>query len=59
MTDETAHAREVNDATVMRGNGMNEAAEAHGRYVIRAWLRTGKSNGPKRSRISFALSAKT
>ena len=34
MTDETAQAREVNDATVTKGNGMSEAAEAHGRYVI-------------------------
>ena len=34
MTDETAHAREMNDATVIRGNGMSEAAEATGRYVI-------------------------
>ena len=34
MTDETAHARDCNDATVTKGNGMAEAAEAHGRYVI-------------------------
>ena len=34
MTDETAHARDTNDAAVIRGNGMSEAAEAHGRYVI-------------------------
>lgn len=34
MTDETAHAREVNDATVIRGNGIGEAANAQGRYVI-------------------------
>ena len=34
MTDETAQAREVNDATVIRGNGMDEAADAQGRYEI-------------------------
>lgn len=42
MTDETAHAREVNDATVTRGNGMSEAAEAHGRYVISCVGQDGK-----------------
>ena len=34
MTDERAHAREGTDATVIRGGGMSERAEAHGRYEI-------------------------
>src|SRR5499427_408677 len=34
MTDERAHARECNDASVIRGSGLSEAAEAHGRYEI-------------------------
>ena len=34
MTTETAHARDTNDAAVIRGNGMSETAQAHGRYVI-------------------------
>jgi hypothetical protein len=34
MTEERANAREVNDATVIRGSGMQEQAEAHGRYEI-------------------------
>jgi hypothetical protein len=34
MTEETAQAREVNDATVIRGSGQTEAAEARGRYVF-------------------------
>jgi len=34
MTDERAHARECNDATVVRGGGIGEQAEAHGRYEI-------------------------
>jgi hypothetical protein len=34
MTDERAEARECNDASVVRGSGLGEAAEAHGRYEI-------------------------
>ena len=34
MTEERADARECNDAIVIRGNGMGESAEAHGRYEI-------------------------
>ncbi|HMF26162.1 MAG TPA: hypothetical protein VKG24_29140 [Pseudolabrys sp.] len=34
MTDERAHARECNDASVIRGSGLSEAAEAHGRYEV-------------------------
>src|SRR5580765_1877986 len=33
MTDETAQARERNDATVIRGAAQGEAANAQGRYV--------------------------
>ena len=34
MTEERAHARECNDATVIRGAGLGERAEAHGRYEV-------------------------
>jgi hypothetical protein len=34
MTDERAQAREHNDASVIRGSGLGEHAEAHGRYEI-------------------------
>jgi hypothetical protein len=34
MTDERAQARECNDASVIRGSGIGEHAEAHGRYEI-------------------------
>jgi hypothetical protein len=34
MTEERAHAREHNDASVIRGSGLGERAEAHGRYEI-------------------------
>jgi hypothetical protein len=34
MTEERANARECNDATVVRGTGISEHAEAHGRYEI-------------------------
>jgi hypothetical protein len=34
MPEERAHAREHNDASVVRGSGMDEAADAHGRYEI-------------------------
>ena len=59
MTDETAHARDCNDATVTKGNGISEQAEAHGRYVISCVGADGKSNGRKPLRMSFARSART
>jgi len=34
MTDERAQARDCNDASVIRGSGLGEQAEAHGRYEI-------------------------
>jgi hypothetical protein len=34
MTDECAPARDNNDATVIRGTGLGEQADAHGRYEI-------------------------
>jgi hypothetical protein len=34
MTDERAPARDCNDASVIRGSGLGEHAEAHGRYEI-------------------------
>jgi len=34
MTEERAPARESNDASVIRGGGIGEHAEAHGRYEI-------------------------
>jgi len=34
MTEERAQARECNDASVIRGTGVDECAEAHGRYEI-------------------------
>jgi hypothetical protein len=34
MTDERAQAREYNDASVIRGSGLSEYAEAHGRYEM-------------------------
>src|SRR6185295_20338681 len=34
MTEERAPARECNDASVIRGSGLGEAADAHGRYVV-------------------------
>jgi hypothetical protein len=34
MTEERAQARECSDASVIRGGGLNERAEAHGRYEI-------------------------
>ena len=42
MTDETAQARECNDASVIRGAAQGEAAEAHGRYVIECIGADGK-----------------
>ena len=34
MTEERAHARDCNDASVVRGTGLGECADAHGRYEI-------------------------
>jgi hypothetical protein len=34
MTDERAPARERTDASIVRGSGMGERAEAHGRYEV-------------------------
>jgi hypothetical protein len=34
VTEERAHARDCNDASVIRGTGLGEHAEAHGRYEI-------------------------
>jgi hypothetical protein len=34
MTDERAQARDCNDASVIRGSGIAELAEAHGRYEV-------------------------
>jgi len=42
MTDERAHARESNDASVIRGSGIGEQAEAHGRYVFECIGADGK-----------------
>jgi len=42
MTEERAHARECNDATVIRGSGLGERAEAHGRYEIECIGADGK-----------------
>ena len=42
MTEERAEARECNDATVTRGPGLGEKAEAHGRYEIECFDADGK-----------------
>jgi hypothetical protein len=42
MTDERAQARECNDASVIRGSGLGEHAEAHGRYEIECIGADGK-----------------
>ena len=42
MTDERAHARESNDASVIRGSGIGEQAEAHGRYEVECIGADGK-----------------
>ena len=42
MTEERAEARECNDASVIRGSGIGEAAEAHGRYEIECIGADGK-----------------
>jgi hypothetical protein len=42
MTDERAQARECNDASVIRGSGLGEYAEAHGRYEVECIGADGK-----------------
>jgi len=42
MTEERAHARESSDASVIRGGGIGERAEAHGRYEIECIGADGK-----------------
>jgi hypothetical protein len=42
MTDERAQARDYNDATVVRGTGFDERAEAHGRYEVECIDADGK-----------------
>jgi hypothetical protein len=42
MTDERAQARECNDASVVRGTGIGERAEAHGRYEVECIGADGK-----------------
>jgi hypothetical protein len=42
MTEERAHACECNDASVIRGSGISERAEAHGRYEIECRDADGK-----------------
>jgi hypothetical protein len=42
MTEERASARESSDASVIRGSGLNESAEAHGRYEVECIGADGK-----------------
>lgn len=42
MTDERAQARENNDASVIRGSGIGEHADAHGRYDVECIGADGK-----------------
>ena len=42
MTEERAHACECTDASVIRGGGIGENAEAHGRYEIECIGADGK-----------------
>jgi hypothetical protein len=42
MTEERALARECNDASVIRGSGLDESADAHGRYEIECIGTDGK-----------------
>jgi hypothetical protein len=42
MTEERAQAREHTDASVIRGSGQDERAEAHGRYVVECIGADGK-----------------
>ena len=42
MTEERASARDCNDASVIRGSGIGEHAEAHGRYEVECIGADGK-----------------
>jgi len=42
MTEERAQARECSDASVIRGSGIGECAEAHGRYEVECFGADGK-----------------
>jgi len=42
MTEERAPARDCNDASVIRGSGIGELAEAHGRYEVECIGADGK-----------------
>ena len=42
MTEERADARECADASIIRGNGIGEQAEAHGRYEVECIGADGK-----------------
>jgi hypothetical protein len=42
MTEERAQARECNDASVVRGGGLGERAQAHGRYELECIGADGK-----------------
>jgi hypothetical protein len=42
MAEERANARDCNDASVIRGSGIGEAAEAHGRYEVECIGADGK-----------------
>lgn len=42
MTEERAEARECNDASVIRGSGLGEQADAHGRYEVECIGADGK-----------------
>jgi len=42
MTEERADARECNDASVIRGSGLGEQAQAHGRYEVECIGADGK-----------------
>jgi len=42
MTEERAQARECNDASVIRGSGLGEHADAHGRYEVECIGTDGK-----------------
>jgi hypothetical protein len=42
MTDERANARECSDASVIRGTGLDECADAHGRFEVECIGADGK-----------------
>jgi hypothetical protein len=42
MTEERAYAHECHDASVIRGSGIGERAEAHGRYEVECFGPDGK-----------------